>query len=83
MDGLGYPLILLQTESGMTLIDALESTKQLCALKLKISKVRRNGGVLNLDLPPTLSSTTSSLFWLSVGGSSSSTLSAFKNFYFC
>ena len=82
VDGLGCPFIFLQTESGITLTDAPESTKQLCTLWLKISKVRRNGGVLYLDLPPTLASPiSSSSGWLSVGSFFSGTSSAFKKFF--
>jgi len=37
-------LILLATDNGITFTDAPKSTKKLCTLKLKISKVNRNGG---------------------------------------
>ena len=40
----------LQTDKGMTFVEAPESTRQLWTLKLKISKDRRKGGVDPLEL---------------------------------
>ena len=42
---MGWPLIFLHTESGMTFDEAPESTKQLCTLWLKKSNDDKKGKV--------------------------------------
>ena len=44
-DGVGWPLIVLHNEIGMTLDEAPKYTKQLCTLWLKISKDNKKGKV--------------------------------------
>ena len=85
VDGLGCPFIFLQTDIGMTLTDAPKSTRKLCTLWLKISKVRRKGGCLFLDLPPMLASpiSSSSWGWLIVGSFSFASSSALNSLSFC
>jgi len=40
----------LHIDHGMTLVDVPDSMRQLCTLKLKISKIKRKGGVVPLEL---------------------------------
>ena len=55
-DGVGWPLLFLHNESGMTLDEASESTRQLCTLWLKISKDNKKGKAWFLDFTPMLAS---------------------------
>lgn len=65
----GWMFNLAQTVLGKILDDAPESTRQLCNFLLKTSKVRRNGGVWDLDLPPIRAILVGSiLFAMLVGG---------------
>ena len=48
---LGFAFNFLQTEYGITFYEAPEFTRQLCTFWLKISKVKRKGGVWDLDFP--------------------------------
>lgn len=48
--------------------EALESTKQLCKFPLKISKLRRNGGVWDLYLPPIIEMSVGSILFEEVLG---------------
>lgn len=50
------------------LVEAPKSTKRLCKFLLKISKVRRNGGVWDLDLPPIKAMSAGSIFFKEVLG---------------
>lgn len=48
---LGSTFNFTQTVLGRMLDEAPESTKQLCRFLLKTSKVERNGGIMDLDIP--------------------------------
>ena len=64
----GSTLIFLHTKYGITFDESLESTRQLCTLRLKILEVKRNSGVWDLDFllikaPSTLGSP---FFWSTI-----------------